>query len=406
MKKIKVPALFLVSALLLTSLVCKGCVNPPPQPLLQCESVTYSDSVEKPNKVYAYIDASGSMKGYFSLESDGRFITAISDVNPDRICWMDTKFTTLEGVPTNALLTNRFSGGQSRFDLMLSGIIERDSLIKFGGISLLFTDGILSASVNETDSNPNYMKMSFGIFKNYISKELKKVPGIAVAIFKLESKYSGNYWNYQNKSVSVDIQDRPFYVIAIGRPAQVRYFSKNNKLEASLYEVFGVYDKKVKKEIQKDKSGAYFAPVVPKDFKGNKLLSNMVAFTLTLPDYVAQYDSAYIKNNLIITLDGVDQSQMLRPLINVAGKQLTIENWNTNNPAYPILTSGMHTLKVQLPHRISSDWKKLYSEDDLNINKNIDQQKRTFALEYLIKGIQEGMEEQNIIFSSSVTFVK
>lgn len=401
MKKIKVPALFLASVLLLTSLVCKGCVDPPPQPL-QCESVTYSDSVEKPNKVYAYIDASGSMKGYFSLESDGRFITAISDVNPDRICWMDAKFTTLEGIPTNTLLTNRFSGGQSRFDLMLSGIIERDSLIKFGGISLLFTDGILSASVNETDSNPNYMKMSFGIFKNYISKELKKIPGVAVAIFKLDSKYNGNYWNYQNKSVPVDIQDRPFYVIAMGKPAQVRYFSKNNKLDASLYEAFGVFDKKIKK----DKGGTCFAPVVPKDFKGNKLLSNTISFTLTLPDYVAQYDSAYIKNNLIITLDGVDQSQMLRPLINVAGKQLTIENWNINNPAYPILTSGTHTLKVQLPHRISVNWKKLYSEDDLNINKDIGQQKRTFALEYLIKGVQEGLEEQNIIFSSSVTFVK
>lgn len=399
--RIKVPALFFVSALLLTLSVCNGCVDPPSEPL-QCESVSFCDEVEKPNKVYAYIDASGSMKGYFSLESDGRFITAISDVNPDRICWMDAKFTTLEGIPTNALLTNRFSGGQSRFDLMLSGIIERDSLIKFGDISLLFTDGILSASVKETESNPNYMKMSFGVFKNYIAKELKKVPGIAVAIFKLDSKYNGNYWNYQNKSVPVDIQDRPFYVIAIGKPAQIRYFSKNNKLDASLYEAFGVYDK----EIKKDKGGTCFAPIVPKDFKGNKLISNTIAFTLTLPDNIAQYGSTYIKNNLIITLDGVDQSQILRPLINVVGKQLTIENWNTNNPAYPILTSGTHTLKVLLPHRISVDWKEFSSEDDLNINKDIDQQKRTFALEYLIKGIQEGIEEQNIIFSSSVVFVK
>ena len=30
-----------------------------------CESVCYDDSVAEPAKVYAYIDASGSMKGYF-----------------------------------------------------------------------------------------------------------------------------------------------------------------------------------------------------------------------------------------------------------------------------------------------------------------------------------------------------
>ena len=73
-----------------------------------CESVCYDDSVAEPAKVYAYIDASGSMKGYFSLQSDGRFITALSDVNPDRINWMDYNFTQLDGVPTNSLLTNKY----------------------------------------------------------------------------------------------------------------------------------------------------------------------------------------------------------------------------------------------------------------------------------------------------------
>ena len=113
--------------------------NKKPPSEFVCESLCYDDTAEKPAKVFAYIDASGSMKGYFSLQSDGRFITALSDVNPDRINWMNNDFTKLEGVPTNSLLTNRFSGGQSRFDMMLHSIIKRDSLSKSDCVSLLFT---------------------------------------------------------------------------------------------------------------------------------------------------------------------------------------------------------------------------------------------------------------------------
>lgn len=367
----------------------------------RCESVSYNDIAEKPTRVFAYIDASGSMKGYFSLQSDGRFITALSDVNPDRINWMDANFSKLEGLPTNALLTNKFTGGQSRFDMMLPSIIKRDSLSKNNDISLLFTDGILSASKKETDINPNYMKLSFGIFKNYIANALKETPGIAIAIFKLDSKYNGSYWNYQNKDTSVNIPNRPFYVIVMGKPALIRYFSNNNKLDASFYVAFGVYDNEIR-----DKSGTFFAPVAPKDFKGDKLVSNTIAFTLTLPDNVSQYGDAYIKKHIKIKIDGKDESQSLKSLIRILGNQLTIDKWNTNDPSCPILALGTHTLQVEISHSIPTEWIELYSEDDLNIKNDITQQKSTFALEYLIKGIQEGVEKQTVIFSSSITFTK
>ena len=341
------------------------------------------------------------MKGYFSLQSDGRFITALSDVNPDRINWMDYNFTQLDGVPTNSLLTNKFSGGQSRFDMMLPSIIKRDSLSKSDCVSLLFTDGILSASKKDTDINPNYMKHSFGTFKNMIAKSLKETPGIAIAIFQMESKYDGCYWNYQNKNIpDVSIKDRPFYVIVMGKPSLVRHFCKNNKLKDSLYTAFGVNEKEIK-----GKNGTFFSPVVPKDFKGDKLVSNTIAFTLTLPDNVSQYGDVYIKKNIIITLDGNDKSQELKPLLSISDRQLTISNWNTLDPSCPI-GIGQHTLKVEIPHVIPDEWTKQYSEDDLNIKNDTTQQKSTFALEYLIKGIQEGIESNNVLFSSSITFTK
>lgn len=391
-----------VSTLLLASLLfmaygCKGTVTSE----FECESVSYDNTTGKPTKVYAYIDASGSMKGYFSLQSDGRFITALSDANPDRINWMDFSFTKLDGIPTNVLLTSKFSGGQSRFDKMLPDIITRDSLESNDNISLLFTDGILSASKDETSANPNYMIQSFVLFKNYIARALLSKSNMAIAVLKLESKYNGGYWNCQNNCDTINVQNRPFYVIAMGKPTLIRYFIKNNKLGASLYTAFGIYDKKIKNQ-----EGTLFTPVVPKDFEGDKLVSKTIAFTLTLPDYVAQYGSEYIKENIIINLDGKDESKRLKTLVSVSGNQLTIENWYIYATSYPRLKPGKNTLQIKISHVVSSEWTELYSEDDLRIKIDTAQQQKTFALKYLIEGIQEGVERQDTIFSSSITFTK
>ena len=397
----RVILIFGVVWLLLIAYGCNGNKASKVSNDFECSSVSYSDSEEMPEKVYAYIDASGSMKGYFSLESDGRFITAISNVNPDRINWMDGNFTELKGVPTNELLTSSFSGGQSRFDKMLPAIIERDNLTKSNAISLLFTDGILSASAKETNVNPEYMKQSFGIFKNYIANALKKAPGIAIAVFKLNSKYDGSYWNYQNKNVQVNIKDRPFYVIAMGRPVYIRNFLSKNNLGSSLKVAFGIYDTPIS-----NGKGTLFAPTSPKDFDGNRLISNNISFALTLPNNVVQLGDDYIKRNVIIEFDGKDESEKLRPLISVTGSGLTISGWDTNNPAYPIVVPGEHELKIGIPHRIDSRWEELYSEDDLNIDKVLAQQKKTFGLKYLLGGIQNGLEKDSIIFSSSIQFTK
>ena len=96
----------------------KYITQPPRKPSkFEVSSVSYKMETEEPVFVNAYIDASGSMKGYFSKNSDGRFITALSNAAPQKTMWMDSKKTELQGIPTNQLLTNRFSGGDSRFDI-------------------------------------------------------------------------------------------------------------------------------------------------------------------------------------------------------------------------------------------------------------------------------------------------
>lgn len=377
-----------------------GGVEPPPSKF-EVSSVSYKMETEEPAFVNAYIDASGSMKGYFSKNSDGRFITALSNAAPQKTMWMDSKKTELQGIPTNQLLTNRFSGGDSRFDMMLSDIIIRDSLNKSNGVSLLFTDGILSASVAQTDRTPEYMPMSFTVFKNEIAKAIKG-KGVAVSVLKLESKYDGTYWNYQNKSVpNLQVENRPFYVIAMGKADRIRHFMANNKLDAKLTAEFGVYDNTV--DIT---SVNTFTPATPKDWEGTKFKGNNIEFYLTLPNYVAKLGNAYIKNNLVVEIDSIETSK-LDSCINVMGTNLSIKNWAVNDVTKPILTTGEHALTVKIKKTIPQEWKLLYTEDDKDIKTNFVKQSQTFALEYLLKGIKEGTETDDvIIFSSTIKFSK
>lgn len=395
--------LIIIVVLAVVAYVVYKLIPPPPPPSrFEVSSVSYKMETEKPAFVNAYIDASGSMKGYFSRNSDGRFIAALSNAAPQKTMWMDSRKTELRGIPTNQLLTNRFSGGDSRFDMMLSDIIIRDSLNKSNGVSLLFTDAILSASVAQTDSNPEYMRMSFTVFKNEIAKAIKG-KGVAVSILKLESKYDGTYWNYQNRSVpNLQVENRPFYVIAMGKADRIRHFMANNKLEAKLTAEFGVYDNVVVDSISNT-----FTPVTPKDWDGTKFKGNKIEFYLTLPDYISKLGNAYIKNNLVVEIDGNDETSILDSCVNIMGSNLSIKNWAVNDVTKPFLRSGEHALTVKIKKTIPQEWKFLYIEDDTDINTNFAKQSQTFALEYLLKGIKEGTEtDEVIIFSSTIKFTK
>ena len=375
---------------------------PPPTPQLQRSATVYNVNSVKPTFTNAYIDASGSMKGYFSNQADARFTTALANARPDKTMWMNPELTELVGIPTNTLLTHKFRGGDSRFDKMLGKIIKNDSLQKSGGISLLFTDGILSASVNETNRNPEYMRNSYQYFINHIADTIRKNE-MAIAIYKLESNYHGTYWDYRNKAIpNVAIIDRPFYVIAIGKPAQIRHFIANNKLGAKTSIVFGDYGKD-----ETDIAKYIFYPAVDNDWNNADFIGKELELNLTLPDYIAEKGSDYLKKNLTIEFDRKDVTSQLKSCCLIQGSNLKITNWSKYDSNKPMLNYGSHELTIKVKEKNSlEDWKKLSCDDDKNIKTNLDEQQRTFFLEHLLKGLQEGTQEpdEQVIFSSTIKF--
>lgn len=402
MKKLFAFFIIVVVAIVVYKFIIPPPIPPKPTPQLQRSATIYNVNSVKPTFTNAYIDASGSMKGYFSNQADARFITALANARPDKTMWMNPDFTELVGIPTNTLLTHRFRGGDSRFDKMLGKIIKNDSLQKSGGISLLFTDGILSASVNETNRNPEYMHDSYQYFINYIADTIRKNE-MAIAMYKLESKYYGTYWDYQNKSVpNVAIADRPFYVIAIGKPAQIRHFIANNKLRAKVSIIFGDYGKD-----ETDTAKYIFYPAVDNDWNNADFIGKELELNLTLPDYIANKGKDSLKQNLTIEFDQKDVTSQLISCCLIQGSNLKITKWSKEDLSKPMLTYGSHELTIKVKEKNSlEDWKKLSCDDDKNIKTNLDEQQRTFFLEHLLKGLQEGTQEpdEQVIFSSTIKF--
>lgn len=368
-------------------------------------SLSYDMTSVEPEFVNAYIDASASMKGYFSKNSDGRFITAISNSGADKLFWLDRNYTEIKGIPTNQLLTGAFRGGDSQFHEMLENVITHDNLGISNGVSLLFTDGIISASSSQTKQNPEFTLQSKIIFQNEITKSIKKTKGIAVAIFMLKSKYNGAYYDYSNKPKSIDIAERPFYIIAIGKPANILHYVKNNKLGAALSETFGIYTKTVA-----NGKGTIFKETTPKNWNKDKFIGNNLELTLTLPEYVAEMGKDYILSNITVDFNGMDVTEKVKKAeeaISVNGQTLRIQNWSTNDTKLPIIRSGVNTLKIEIKKDKEQGWEALYSENDKDIATNFLEQGKTFLLKYLIEGIKLGVEtEETTIFMSKKEFTR
>lgn len=406
MKKLIIVGIIVILAIFLVPKIIniiKGCDGTNEEETqFQRSATVYNINSEEPTFTNAYIDASGSMKGYFSNQADARFTTALANARPDKTMWMNPELTELVGIPTNTLLTHKFKGGDSRFDKMLGKIIKNDSLQKSGGISLLFTDGILSASVNETNQNPKYMHNSCQNFINLIADTIRKNE-MAIAMYKLESKYYGTYWDYQNKPVpNVAIADRPFYVIAIGKPDRIKHFMGNNKLGAKLSIAFGDYGKD-----ETDTAKYIFYPAVDNDWNNADFIGKELELNLTLPDYIAEKGGDYLKKNLTIEFDQNDVTSQLKSCCLIQGSNLKITNWSKYDSNKPMLNYGSHELTIKVKEKSAlEDWKILYCDDDKNIKTNLSEQQRTFFLQHLLKGLQEGTQEpdEQVIFSSTIKF--
>lgn len=350
------------------------------------------------NKMIVYIDASASIKGYFSNGSDGKFGNAITNLaqynglNSPVYFWGDSKqiSTTIDASGgTNASLRRRSGFGQdSYFNIIFAGMVDlvvNDSV----EAACLVTDGIYGAGNKLVRDDPQHVAKTLSDFKGAIKSVFSK-KGIAVGVFKLSAGFSSTsrsdaYITYQNNNeYPLAIENRPFYVIVIGKPDKINGFAKNNDLKADLSLVFGAHDMKMHNSRKLSDPKHFDKNNV---WKGNKNDSE-TNLCVKFPSCIG--NDNYIKDNITVTLNGKEINDFA-----ISNSRLSItEEIEKNASVRPNKDSEF---RVVIKNSIPKEWTNLYNEDDNSIKSDTSIQGQTFGLKYLLEGLLEGTCSDNLV---------
>lgn len=194
-------------------------------------------AVTRPQLVQVFLDVSGSMADYFGADIDtiSAAITSLAQV-PDSFrveyyVWGNSK-----PIPRNQLieklLKKDLKGKASYFHEIFRPMAE---MTNGDTLAVLITDGILSSASSKTKLSGKFTDFNKVTLANDIQKVFEGSDK-ALSMYRLSGQFNGNYWNKANKAVKYNGL-RPFYVIALGNPANVRYFDQAAR-ENNIHEVY------------------------------------------------------------------------------------------------------------------------------------------------------------------------
>ena len=372
---------------------------------------------EEPDSIRVYIDNSGSMRGYTEGQNFA-FINAISDLksvkNGEAYFWGAKPRKPITGIIGEALAKNSFNGQETPFPSMIAQL-EHEAA-KSGALTFIVTDGIIGVSSKQSQ----YLQQSLGQIKNDIRDSAKVEQGMAISVFRLVSGYSNKssksyYYTHKNTPVKLDsANQRPFFVIAIGKRANIQWFMNKviNDGSLSAYKsaasiTFGLHNHEAKLALSdrlafEQKGGSA------------KLKKTKGTFSLkaNIPACLAQDPKLdYIKQNLEVKLNDEQLSCLTSAKIDKDDpKKGFFVDENTLYVIYDQvrnISTTDNVITIRLKKTIPTQWTTQWSsEDDSNIAKDQMEQTRTFALSYLLNGLYEATDGDQMLLDTKFEFKK
>ena len=401
--------LFVVLTCLTLLYSCDGCNNnKPPKEKGGNDTTTigksqvFEEKVE-PCSVLVYVDNSSSMSGYAEGENKP-FIDAISDMmslipNKGKASYWAVKNSEINDI-ANDLASHNFNDTETPFSSIFADLARQsldDDVLTF-----FVTDGIIGVS------QATYLKQSLGAIKNQIRDSLLKYPGISLVCFRMVSGYNNinkYYYTNTNKPVRLkDVSSRPFYIIAVGKKSHTRWMLDKMKTESSLenyknadYLAFGTHDLHEKMLFSDSKNFER----IKKD--GTlRLRKGKKDFCLQgdIPECVlSDVGVEYVLQHISLELNGKIDT-ILKPSIVNNTLKLNCSDTRT-------IYSPQNNIQVKLKKVIPQKWNNWSSEDDSNIENDMMEQTKTFALAYLLQGIYEGTgDDKFLLIDGSIEFSK
>lgn len=361
----------------------------------------------KPQTAEIYIDASASMKGYFISDSpvfSGLLANLVGMLDNKKVFFVD-ETQPRTGMVTTLIsdLKNQPNKPISNFDKLLADMCHK---VDTGKVVFLVTDGIMS--VGKTTPKA-LQELGYAV-----RDSLKGFDG-AIALYKFESEFKSDM-NYQPRSgaktmrvcyytmndtpTEVSITNRPYYVFAIGTKENIRALANNN-LGAKEEIYFGIHDQdghstnRQSEDINCQLEDLY-KPIV---------------LNATLPQCLVSLGKDYFDQNTEVYLNGdelVPPSAYNNSIIDETGDINIVISLDAQSGLALVAnpTTGYVEFTVKVRNQIPKAWENLNSDDDSNIANDIDEQKRTYGLLTMLKGIKEALEKDEYLLEIQFKFKK
>jgi hypothetical protein len=349
-----------------------------------------------------YLDASGSMPGYFT---DGLtdYINIVSGLqggneNTKVYFWGDAtrEITNLNSTITNGNYKAKASLFQDIFKVMAQDAKTEKAL------TFLVTDGIVSNSSSVTSKRTGYTKADLPLLPGKIQTALGD--SLAVGIFRLEIPFNGTYWNIDNKQKSLKDVKRPIFVFAIGYPSAVSDL-KNSLSKKEMENFTNLHPQQLYMGILKENKNCNFFRdvegnfVTNEDNTGTELAAGSESFEIAvdIPDWISEL--------------GVNPEDGIISIANVDGDKLKVRK-SYRNGTLTVSTKddceidlGQYNVNFFIAYRPSTKWQKYACDDDRAISSDT-LCDRTFGLSEILKGFELATKQPDTLFNSSFDFVK
>lgn len=386
-----------------------------------------------------FLENSGSMDGYV------RGVTAFEDdlykllvdisylADTVQVNYINTRIIPYEsGIQPfiNSLEPEAFrQRGGNRSNSNLHQIFQK-VLEETGGseVSLLISDYIFSIGSGDTEKKLNNQKISI---YNTFRRKLQQEP-FATLIIKLSSEFNGNYYDKNDRPVTLDGVQRPYYVWLMGKEEAIEQFKNkigfrnlqgfqhtymltaSSEVQKPFYTVLNNFHKIGNFRADRDYSGGDYVHGIRNVEAANRgAEEGQFGFSIAVDMSGIPVDRDYLINtdnyrvNESYRLENVqpiaETNQMnARDLNIIEGKATHILTFMANGKSYADLTVA---LKKQTPAWV----KATQTNDDTNIKNDSTQQDKTFGFGYLVEGVEEAYQNisgQDAYFSIEVSVKK
>ncbi len=367
-------------------------------------------------KIQVFIENSGSMDGYVRGTTD--FEASLSDllvqlqyryskknlnvnfinskIYPSKVEEVSKFVRSLE--PNNNSPYKVGNTSTSELNEIFKNILSK---VDEETIGVLVSDCIYSLGKgNDTHEALEFQKsLTKGVFL-----EKSKKLNFSTLILKMSSKFTGYYYDKDNKMSYIKGQERPYYFWIIGADSKMKdlkkqiefinlkgfknsYYLEGDSMKSNpFYCVLGKYNK-IGRFKMHGSQGNYTLEDV--DFRNGKFQFSVAVDLSCIPvdkSYLLDKDNYKIKGFDIKSIEEMSKVSLQNRDKRMAGKATHIITLQTDK------RESITNITIRLPHKMPKWVKKSNTNYDKNILNYLD---KTFGIEYLVKGVTEAYEMKN-----------